>query len=455
MRLKDTVIKILRTPVNGLFRILDRAVGWLLALGLVRRTYSRISRLGLLQKTTHLVAVVFVLSLLARVAMFLAFPSFYPRQASQLEADSYFYDQSALNGMDNGHFSTFWSPGFSMFLASIYTLFGHSSVAPALVLIVLGSAVSVVMFLVSMKIFNSRKTAFLAALIIAIEPTLVREAPMILTDTLSLFVFSLVIYFVASDLLKPRLWYSGALGGLLAFLVLTRPQYEILIPLYLLFLVALFVRSKKIKVKDVVLKVAVFIVILGLVLGPWMAYTNDTLGRPVIVTNGGVNFYMGNNENATGRAMGVPLDTADELWANSEGYRRGFEFIKQNPLDALVLDLKKIVLMVFAPQRMPGEWTYNPPPFWTSLIYGLATNIGFILVEIVGFLGLVSAYRRRLPTVVPFVVIALAFYAIPVVYVVEDRYLISIVPILALFGAEYLRTTMKGILLPSTRTASS
>jgi len=42
-----------------------------------------------------------------------------------------------------------------------------------------------------------------------------------------------------------------------------------------------------------------------------------------------------------------------------------------------------------------------------------------------------------------------------VVYVVEDRYLISIVPILALFGAEYLRTTMKGILLPSTRTASS
>ncbi len=113
----------------------------------------------------------------------------------------------------------------------------------------------------------------------------------------------------------------------------------------------------------------ILVVVIGflLIFSPWLHYTNEKLGEPMLFStnnNGGINFYKGNNPYATGRGEhfevhNPPLQSTGEVERNHEAFEKGMEYIINNPLDAFMTDLKKVFYFVFLPQKPPWDLGEN------------------------------------------------------------------------------------------------
>ncbi len=94
---------------------------------------------------------------------------------------------------------------------------------------------------------------------------------------------------------------------------------------------------------------------LAMTAGPWLAYTNARLGTPVLNTNSGFNFYLGNNPAATGGYVGIEHTPMGEEWhaylaqrgevAAAQGLQaKAMRWIREYPGDAAWLALTKLGL---------------------------------------------------------------------------------------------------------------
>ncbi len=108
--------------------------------------------------------------MLLRVTLFAVMPSYYPREVIDLSSDSKGYDQSAWNGLNNGNFSTYESPGFPVLLSGFYFLFGHDILIPTFFLIFLGSFLGLISFFISKKIFGSDLAGIISFAYICFHP---------------------------------------------------------------------------------------------------------------------------------------------------------------------------------------------------------------------------------------------------------------------------------------------
>ncbi|MEQ1509279.1 MAG: hypothetical protein ABL909_02610 [Sphingopyxis sp.] len=94
---------------------------------------------------------------------------------------------------------------------------------------------------------------------------------------------------------------------------------------------------------------------LALTVGPWLAYTKAQLGTPVLNSNGGFNFYLGNNPAATGAYVGIEKTQMGPQWNVYLAQRgeveaaRGLQeqavhWIAEHPAAAARLALTKLAL---------------------------------------------------------------------------------------------------------------
>ena len=101
-------------------------------------------------------------------------------------------------------------------------------------------------------------------------------------------------------------------------------------------------------------KAAYSLLIVGaatLVVSPWVVRNIRALGSPVLNTNGGFNFYLGNNPAATGWYISISETPWGETWkscAAPERSRRrtplgreAFQWIREHPLDFAALTMKR------------------------------------------------------------------------------------------------------------------
>ena len=175
-------------------------------------------------------------------------------------------------------------PGYPQFLAVIYTLFGENNMAVVWVQVIIDSLTCVVIGLIAESIVS--RGFLIAGLISAINLNMIILSGMILTDTLFLFLFSLFILFAFNylkHLTKLQLFLAVSF---LSLATLVRSVSYFLIILLLLLLIFELVR-RKVKLKQILYTVLIYLIPVVIALGPLHHRNYDKYNSFLLVSQGG------------------------------------------------------------------------------------------------------------------------------------------------------------------------
>ncbi|MBI2635364.1 MAG: glycosyltransferase family 39 protein [Parcubacteria group bacterium] len=189
-----------------------------------------------------------------------------------ISSDQLGYDGIAMDILSGGRFTeqgqpTFREPGYPLFLAAVYKIFGHNFDVVRYIQIIIFGLLAVIIYLFAENIFG-QKIALLSSLGAALFYGLANQAGLITTELLFAFLLSLFTYSIykasEEDGNKWLVFSALTLGGA----TLIRGVAEFL---FFLVVINLFIIYKnKISYKKVFYKIAIFTVCFFIVLMPWL-----------------------------------------------------------------------------------------------------------------------------------------------------------------------------------------
>ena len=357
---------------------------------------------------------------------------------------------------------TFRAPLYPVFLAVIYKIFGPNLFMARLMQMLISALICVMIYFIALKIFNKR-IAIISSLLGAFYGPFFYWAGEILIVTLIVFLdlVMLLILLYAFDKPKKLYWLLG--GVVLGLSSITRPNVLIFIPwvIVLIFLMNKFKQTrttKKLRFVYMLCFLAGIIVVISPVTISNYATANDFV---LISSQGGINFYMGNNPDADGKTAQPPgiVEThgefLDDAWLVSVKfaeetageslkpsqvsrfwYLEGLKFIIENPLEWFKLMCKKFAYFWTGVEITNNEDVYYFTRFSHILRLlmwhkGLAFPFGIICpLALVGII-ISRKFWRKLLLLYGFIF----FYMVSVMlFFVCARYRLPVVPILLIFA---------------------
>jgi Flp pilus assembly protein TadD/4-amino-4-deoxy-L-arabinose transferase-like glycosyltransferase len=267
---------------------------------------------------------------------------------------------SLLGGADAG-VAYYIGPAYAFFLALVYRVFGVHLYAVIFVQLVLGALTAAFIYVLGRRLFGRVPAAIAGGLWVVYLPAVYFDTQ-ILPASLTLFLVAASLLLLARSLDAGRRWPLAALGAGALFGVagLARPNLLLFVPALALWPIlrrGRFWRVVALFAVPVILFVGAVTVRNGLVSGDWV----------VVSSQGGVNFFIGNNRNAPGsfaappgtlgrpeslnesqtrviaeRALGRELSASE---ASRWWFKRGLRYIVRNPGDAAKLYGRKISLL--------------------------------------------------------------------------------------------------------------
>jgi len=247
----------------------------------------------------------------------------------------------------------FMSPLYPYLSGLIYAIFGS---APIWIMI-FQSALTVgtvyQLYKFTHKLIN-HKVAAISALLAAVYAPFIFYDSTILTSSLILFLSSLILNYsldTLSDGKTGSLWKLGLTIGLSA---LARPLVLIFYP-FLIF--AHFQSGRKDwKKRSFTIILATFVILIPL------GVRNLIVGDEFVMTSssGGMNFYVGNNEEATGLYWEAPFLSSYEPWNEEEEYRRKASELKGEKLT------NREASRYWLSQSL--DWMKNHPSYYLKLL---------------------------------------------------------------------------------------
>ncbi len=334
----------------------------------------------------------------------------------------------------------FMSPLYPYLMGLIYAIFGSTPLW--IVVFQIGLSVGTVYqhYKFTNKLIN-RRVAAIAALIAALYSPFIFYDSTLLTASLIMFLSSLILNYSHDSLSKDdsgALWKLGLTIGLSA---LARPLVLIFYP----FLIFAHFQTKRKDWK----KRSMTIVLATLVILIPLGIRNLIVGDEFVMTSssGGMNFYVGNNADATGLYWEAPFLSSYEPWNEEEEYRRhaselvekqlsnreasrywsnqSLDWMINNPADYLFLLIKKSFyffnraefannVSYYYGKKVSPVLSLNPIGFWLICPLGLAGLILlwkhtgwrkskllwlWLMAYYVGALAIFNASEYRLPVV--------------------------------------------------------
>jgi len=365
----------------------------------------------------------------------------------------YLWAKDIANGNILGDGPFFRAPFYPYFLSATFKIFKNPFFYPRLIQMMLGVVALYLVWRLALQITKSRIKSLVVGLVCAIYPAFIYFEARFLLDWLLVFLDTLIlILLVRSDRKNNLFWLflSGVVGGLSA---ITRPN--ILPVLLLLFLWWVFAGDAERRKKWLKGAVLFFIGVLIPII-PVSAH-NIIYGKDfvLIASQGGINFYIGNNAASDGASSYVPElgtdwqyiqcrylaeeETGKKLKPSEVSrfyYKKGLNFILNEPISALKLYLRKIYLLlnkfeISDNQNMGFHKRYS----WV-----LRIPIGFWLIAPLGFASLVFVKDKNQILLAIFVV-AYSLTLIP--FFITARLRLPIVVPLVILGVDFLFATLK------------
>jgi 4-amino-4-deoxy-L-arabinose transferase-like glycosyltransferase len=355
------------------------------------------------------------------------------------------YENIALNIINGkGFVSTrmglysYRPPLYPLFLAGIFSVFKHSYFIVAFIQAIISSITCVIVFYIGKSIFDE-KNGLISSVILALYPTLIFYSTQLLSETLFIFILSLSIYVFFKENDNYGQNYKWILLGILLGLgSLCRP---VIFP-FLIFLIPFCFLNAGGNLRKWIL-VSCFTL---LTIFPWTIRNYYVHEKFVLLTTyGGANLWMGNYSGATGyigqpkninelvRQEGIPETKKDK-----EFYRKGLNFIIENPSDFFLLSVKKFFLF-----WNPLVEDHSGPRYIKdkNIDYKSIIAISYsclILLGIIGFFTISDVWKKTgllLTLVMYFSMVSMIFY-------VSLRYRQPIIPVLSLFAGKGLRFSL-------------
>jgi tetratricopeptide (TPR) repeat protein len=365
-----------------------------------------------------------------------------------------------LSGSFWGNGAYFRAPLYAYLLAFLRLITDSSFFWVRLLQVLLSACTAFILVKLAEKLF-SRTTAVVAGMIYALYGTLVYFDTTLLIPVLFIFLSVLGIYLLIACR-KSSSWITWLMAGLvLGLAAITRPNILAVIPFLILWAV---LRDRAVLSKSVRLK-TVAIMVLGIIL-PIIPVTVKNIAKSgdfiLISSQGGINFYLGNNPDADGLTVVMPeLDRAQlPNWQQfipttnaiaeresrrglSEGEISSFwthkalDFISDHPGDFLVLTFKKFVYLVSGFEHANNTDIYfdrSQSSLLSILIWRGPVYFPFGLLLPFALAG-IWLYRKESYTLWP-VYIFLVVYALTVLaFFITARYRLPLVPFLILFAS--------------------
>lgn len=339
---------------------------------------------------------------------------------------------------ESGEFTAFRAPGYPFFLAAIYSVLGHQFLAVRIIQCLLDAISIVVIFFIARLIFN-RRVATISAVIFAVYPLFVYTASTFFPTTVFIFLVSVAMFLILNVEEKQTIFKAVLLGVVLGLAALTVPTVLAFVPFALVWI--LF-RHRRLSFEYFLTSSLVFLCLV-LTLSPWLLRNYKIYHKPfVIATNGGYNFWMGNNQWATassGNMIQKPAYLREKL-ENAQSdtekeaiyYQDAFEFIRSHPGRFVSLTFKKALNLW---RLFPAPGTGYKTKALLSKIVG-AMSYGPVLVLVV--LGLIFSWREKKKYCLLFILLFFSFTMIYAFFIAKVRFRLPLdvyLIVLASYGA--------------------
>jgi len=286
-----------------------------------------------------------------------------------LQIDSQWYAEYALRiaGGELTDGQPFYrAPLYPYFLAAICKVSGNDFGIVRIIQHLMGAAGCAIVFLIADKVFD-RKTAVLSAIISIFYGPLIHFESRLMATSLGLAIFLLALLSLCYTSTKPSFPKWLGCGLLLGWSSLARPNFLVLIPLVLVWWLVTQKRTRR--VRKLLADSCAFGI--GAIAGVMPATLHNVLysGEWILIASqGGVQFYIGNNPSADGKTVQAPGEAEpvsshfidnirrssrrvaqeevgkqlSETEVSQYWFSRGLKFWRESPGSAAILMLKKV-----------------------------------------------------------------------------------------------------------------
>lgn len=309
----------------------------------------------------------------------------------------------------------FRAPLYIWFLGTIYSVFGpDAGWAPRLIQVLMGALSCGLVFLLGLRLFG-RGVGILAGLCMSVYWTAVYFDGELLIVPLQIFLnlLLLLMLVVAAD---KRTWWSFAAAGLLLGLeAIARPNILLFAPAVCVWILWLETAQGGGFLRGIVLCFAFGLALLAPI-AP-ITVRNAVVGndKVLISSQGGVNFFIGNNPQTDGVTAVVPGTPPDwwggfyatrEMAAKALGhepkpsevsqyfFREGFKFWREDSSRAIDRTVRKARLFLYGMEYPNNKCIYTFTELFTPFTRGLPACFWFVAP--LGMLGFFLALRRGL-----------------------------------------------------------
>ncbi|MBN2029359.1 tetratricopeptide repeat protein [bacterium] len=402
--------------------------------------------LSKIHKNNHWLLIgIFILSLVIRllyISQLVTAPVF-----SGLVLDTEEFDNLAIHIL-NHNFThpdfLYVNPFYPFFLAFLYAIFGHHHLAVVLIQAILDSISCLIIYFTASVLFN-KKVALISAFIYACYGLAIFYTGLLLAPTLIIFmILTFTALFIHAE--KSGQTYQYILSGISFGLVaLTRPNI-ILFLFVLPFWFLLKDKKRQQNRRKQFQRLFLFFIGISIPLIPIAVrnYFIENRFSP-FSAHGGINFYLGNNPNATGIFMSpegisyspveqikssvllAEKETGQELsihQASRYWLEKGLCYIRDNPYNALKLYVRKFALF-WRKEEIPLNTNYS---LCQTLIPILRFPFfSFGLIAPFALLGIILSLNKKHIFIPLFI---LSYMTSVIIFFVSARYRIPIVPFL-------------------------
>ncbi len=345
-----------------------------------------------------------------------------------------------------GDTTYFRAPFYVYCLAFLYAVFGTSLWVARLFGLLVGVASVSLTYLIGKKLFD-KKTGLIAAGIHSMYPIVVYFESELLLDSLFMFLVQFTFYRLLIWIEQPTKKQAFIIGLFLGLAAITRPTILVLVPLLL---ITAGIYRKKITA----FKMQLLVFFLGTVLFIAPVFIRNLLvaGDPVLIASqGGINFYIGNNEVADGVSAIMPepmgfnwrIRHVVYIAEKAEGRtltpgevssywtKQGVTWIRNHPLDFITLYGKKLYYNISNREisnNRDFHWFFQKIP----LLKYNPLGFGLLLIFSVIALGTGVLRDKRTWMLLAFMILYIAAGAL---FFFNSRYRLPLLPYYFIFAA--------------------